>query len=527
MLFGGEKKEDYIHMADVVDTFIREEHLEAMGTYEPSFYIYCVHDLKGSMRKCCSKNDSVRMKMLQHVVQLTRNLVDADTSSSFDSSSSLPSRSAAPSVTSGIPARSSLLSMSLSTSELPPTMDSLVYVKNIRASTEGSMDLSMVMQIVVACGVGKFAVANAAFTILKAHFDRHPFLTILGKYSYLLTAWSCFVCGKVVRAGALVNYLLEYALACNQLVLYRWASELGLLTMIMCGEWEAEALIRVLDTQILAMKNVTCRDKMSPCSCAALALALALDCKEKSWEQALPLARFAAQKLARKPGSTLVSGIFLFLAGYTAALLMQNDNVKMNCLQDSAKSKYRDKSPRMFSNCQLVVDTALQALSNIATVNHQPCIMLLCDALSLKSIGVTKKIDPRSEEFDPTLTASLKVNEPSGLVYMFPEFTFGLAFLQIEQLHYIKKRGPNFPSPINVLALESAVMESFAQLKCVPTVFTKFPGSDSVLSYLITKVVSVKFSKGGSPLPAIFPPDDDTHGADDIAPPDLKRAANS
>lgn len=523
----------FMRMSDVVHKKISDEQEWRQDDCTHCFYLQSLHNFKKQLRRIGITNKGERLRMLQSGSEKVKDILASRSSSSFDDVPSLAGTVSSLNSVAFVPMRNSVSAASspMSSSNTVNTViqsrvaqqatsvavadaamnpfssgGEVVRSKSALLAVQDDMQDATLPELLVCMSEGKFAATSAALGLLKTRNSNQPFLYILAKYSYLLSAWCAFLSGETRRSSALAEYLQEFSLAYNQTVLYRWSSQLRMLHIIF-GEYEdCESLTDALTNSAAHIRNVTADDSTSACTSACIAFATIVQCdgscKCSCSKKALPLARYAIEKLSSRSAVTLVSGVYLFIAGYAAALIMQHDNVTLNCLSGSAAKKHRDISPRLFKNCQPLVEKALEALERISSPNIQPCLILLYDALALKffcacrTLGETK-LDCKSDIVSRVrLVSSMKSNLPQKIGYRYEEFNFGLAFLQLEQLHFIKANiEPSSGSPISLRLLELEVFQSFSKVRCVPKFFTKFPGPDSVLSYLITKDVALLGSK--------------------------------
>lgn len=467
----------FMRLSNLVDQQIDAQGRNHTETFSDSFYFFCLGSMKGMLRRVGATNDLERIIMLQRATEAA----ESDMSSSFAESSQSTSALSTAFLSDASAVFASFAGPGMTASG--PVSTRIVSVQALAYSTHGSIDEFLLPQILVSMSEGKFSIANALLTRLRIILSNHPFMDTLGKYGFLLSAWCAFLSGKFKRAHALVDYLQEFSLACKQSTLYKWSSQLRMLSILFSGHEDKDALVAALEACVVDIKNRTQEDGISACASAVLALALvSVENIDKSRRRALALARYAADKLAARSSFTIIGGIYLFLAGYAAALLMKHDNIALSCLSKNRAKSHRGQSPRIFQNSQLVVEKALSGLSNMSGPNNQPCLKLLHEALALKLYCVSRtpgasKLNFSSLPTDLPLTSSLRISTDTDLSYEFDEFKFGIAFLQTEQLHFLRNviADKNIDT-INHILLEKELVKNFELLGCSPMLYSTFSG---------------------------------------------------
>lgn len=317
-------------------------------------------------------------------------------------------------------------------------------------------------------GSGHFAVAYATFGwgIHLLNIDTDDFGATCRQMIILQNAWVALLSGNVERSKVICSSVLEYTRAYKQVLLCKWALELDMLHQILGADFSVYSITSAIEHCAYEIKKRTRTDKMSPCSSAILALSYVMD---RDAKRALPLVKYAVAKLCNRPAVTIVPGIFLFIAGYAAALLMQHDNAYRRNLPSNISLEHRNLSPRVFNVCKDVVAQALSGLSSMAAI-AQPCLTLLHDALEFKYITVVfegASIVQHSKNFflDTSLT---KYNE----------FIFGKAFVHLERFNFICNSGVGAEELIHRQHDVKAAAEFyFRKLACPSSSIMFFSGS--------------------------------------------------
>jgi hypothetical protein len=239
----------------------------------------------------------------------------------------------------------------------------------------------------------------------------------------LLSAWVALMGGKREKARVLCIFVLDYARSHKQSLLLKWSLELLMMLQILSAVMGTDVnlfLRNSIEIALIEVKNATARDRPSAASSALLAFSYAY---ERNDTLALPLARFAIDRLAQRSPITPVSGMFVFLAGYAAALLMDHQWQRL-LLAHSEEQCYEEihKSPRIMVRSDEVVREALTVIASIA-LNHQPILSVLHEALRQKHANAL--VDLRS-------TGGLHPVPrlfPNSVLQKYDKFIFGTSFL--------------------------------------------------------------------------------------------------
>jgi hypothetical protein len=247
-----------------------------------------------------------------------------------------------------------------------------------------------------------FAVGKAANTL---NLDADDIGASLRQYVLLNHAWLAYLAGNCEQSRVMCASVIDFTRVSKQVTVCRWALELQMLQVVLSSSSGA-SVTSSLDSQLTEIKRMTKSDKYSACTATVLGLALALDKDKKS----LSMCRYAVSKLRCRVAVTLVPGIFLFIGGYAATLLLESHGV------DGAKD---GRSLRFIENCKDVVQQSILGLTDMEST--QPCLRLLRDALQLKYLRAT------SQEISVTYI----VSNTSASDYN--EFLFGNTFFLLEK----------------------------------------------------------------------------------------------
>lgn len=239
----------------------------------------------------------------------------------------------------------------------------------------------------------------------------------------LLSAWVALMGGKKEKARVLCMFVLDYARTHKQSLLLKWSLELLMMLQVLAAVRGTDVnlfLRNNIEMAMIEIKNANMRDRPSAASSALLAFSYAY---ERNDTLALPLARFAIDRLSQRSPITPVSGMFIFLAGYAAALLMDHQWQRLMLVYDEEQC-YEEihKSPRIMIRCDEVVREALNALASIAQ-NYQPILSVLHEALrhkhanALSDLRSTGGIYPIPRLFSDRFLEN------------FDKFVFGISFL--------------------------------------------------------------------------------------------------
>lgn len=278
------------------------------------------------------------------------------------------------------------------------------------------------------------------------------------QFVHLFQAWCSFASGHGSRSKVLLEVISKVVSVYEQATLYKWAVELRALKLVF-GPSEVTTVSAVHEL-MKQLREILKSDKPTACSSSILALHYACD---KNPCDAVIQARYAILKLIPRDAVTFIAPIFLFVAGFAAAICMElyisvmvggidmtgtppladrtSRNLSSELCEDSSQNRVQEKeswiaeaqrssqkAKRRLQFAEECVSMAQDRLKSIYKTS-QPCIVTLYRALKIKHMlcnaVLNKTINklPYSSLMSDTKTVA------------FTEFSFGHAFLRLEQLN--------------------------------------------------------------------------------------------
>ena len=242
---------------------------------------------------------------------------------------------------------------------------------------------------------------------------------------------------------------------------------------IFCKPINQISIVEELEAVSTEIKKILMRN--NPTASAAAVLSFAYMIEEK-YDRALPLARYAIGGLAKKDPVTPIAGIFTFIAGYSAGVILEK-------LGPSYFKQMKDDepSPRLFARSKEIVMSAVDLLSQHCAV-VQPCLTGLRDALYCKYFSCTDQL----REIASVSNIISKIKKAPT----FSEFAFALAFINLELANLLNKLDITMPSWKvfgSVDSLAELSERHFSKLLCPVSTYSELCGeglNKAYFSYL-------------------------------------------
>jgi hypothetical protein len=230
------------------------------------------------------------------------------------------------------------------------------------------------------------------------------------------SSWVALCAGQLLKAKALSRSVFDFANALSQPDLVKMSLEVKLLLIVLLTDYTEQSPTREIENSASVVRKFLRKDAIPPGMCAIIALSYAL---ERDVCRALQYAKYAVQKLQSKTAITPTAGILLFIGGYAACMLYEQDQKYANSLPADVALAYLSSS-QTSSTCESLVDSALHGLAVMK--NMQPCLHVLETALACKLLGNKKNIGAEASDL---------LEVPSGPAG--DQFAFGNAFLRLER----------------------------------------------------------------------------------------------
>lgn len=270
----------------------------------------------------------------------------------------------------------------------------------------------------------------------------------------LYQAWCTFVNGHASKSKIILEVISKVVSVYEQATLYKWAVELRALKLVL-GPADTANVSAVYE-MMKQLREILKSDTPTACSSAIMALYYATN---RDPVQAVTHSRFAILKLLQRDAVTFVGPVFLFIAGYAAAIAMElytsammegvypsptgvNTSRSLSSelngeadapapepeewyIEAKAKSYTATRRYELAEEC---VSLAQQRLRTVYKTS-QPCVVTLYRALKIKHLlcnAVTKRVVTNLPY--STLMSTAKTDP-------FQDFVFGHAFLRLEQVN--------------------------------------------------------------------------------------------
>ncbi len=289
-------------------------------------------------------------------------------------------------------------------------------------------------------------------------------------YIIYLMSWSFLLAGNTSRACTVLKGVTAMSRMSKQFDLCVRVTELAMLMRVLRCHYGFPAMSLELDNMLLKVKIIRRRDENTSCCNAILALAHVL---RSNYAIAIPMSRLAVAKLAQKEAVTPISSIFIFIAGYAAAVIVER-------FPRSALD--HELSPRFCTRALEVANSAISALKKNSV--YLPFVSVLCKALECKVFSLTNRLR------DITVVSNFfqSLRAPP----FFSEFVFGNAFLELETANLLSKLDISIPRGNRVLgniddAADSACL-LFSKLECPESTFSSFCGPGLNACYFALKI---------------------------------------
>jgi hypothetical protein len=277
------------------------------------------------------------------------------------------------------------------------------------------------------------------------------------QFLYLFQAWCCFSCGRSSKCKVLLEVIMKFASLFEQSTLYKWAVELKALRFILTS---TRSSIRTgVEEYMKLIKSATKNDRLSACSSSLYAFTLGL---EGDVAECLTYAKYAIARLSQRNSVTPIGAIYLFCAGYAAALALDSNSQNKTNSSDYAVARRSDVAVELIS-------ITLKKLQNIYKTS-QPCLVSLYRALKIKytvsvslSNGVLHRVPVGK------LLSTQKTNP-------YCDFVFGEAFLRLEIVNFLCRIPRSTKALIVRRDAEIRTMRGlFVQLGCSSSELTNLP----------------------------------------------------
>ena len=274
----------------------------------------------------------------------------------------------------------------------------------------------------------------------------------------LQCAWVMFLSGSSKRAQIILSSVIDLSRQNKQSEILSWGLEFAMFLKLFCSKFIRCATIHELEEIAAEIKQLTCLDRPTASVAALLSIAYFL---EGNNELAIQLSHYAVGKLSQKASVTPIIGIYVFVAGYAAA----------NIIEHLGKEELdrKNSSPRHYFRAISVVQSAVDALSRFC--NAQPCLQLLFDGLNCKLFSFTGKTT--SSKVVAKLIENIRKS------HLYEGFIFGRAILEFEIANLLCKLQINVPkwgSPHIVHTCIKAAERNFALVGCPSSTYWKSSG---------------------------------------------------
>lgn len=261
------------------------------------------------------------------------------------------------------------------------------------------------------------------------------------RYVYLFKNWVSFVCGRNAKFFLRLDEISKFVAVFEQVTLYKWALELRSLHLVL-NSLRGKACSSISDI-LRKLREIRKSDNPSASTSAVIALACALD---NNPIQAVTYAKYSLQKLVQRDCVTFVRPLFIFIAGYAAAIAMELYAAAMIDTSDHERvpdtqgkhytpldwfleaNRKSSKAARRYELAKECVSMAQQRLRVVYKAS-QPCVVTLYRALKIKhSVCDAVRTNKVRKLPYKNMVCTIKTDG-------FNEFVFGNVFLKLEQLN--------------------------------------------------------------------------------------------
>jgi hypothetical protein len=272
------------------------------------------------------------------------------------------------------------------------------------------------------------------------------------QFVHLYQAWCYFVCGNVSKSNVLLEVISKFVSVFEQSTLYKWAIELKALKMVVNGTGYASSM--TISDLITNLREILKTDKPSACSSAIMAMSYAIGGQPLL---AVTHARYAILKLSQRDAVTFVAPLFIFIAGYAAAIAMEayidiiilsstdalpvyhsepirnlysdfDDNEEK--LEESWITEARKKSYKAMRRVEFADECVSMAQKRLRSVykTSQPCMVQLYRALKIKHLICNAVLNKTVSKLPYShLMSDIKTSD-------YNDFVFGYSFLRLEKV---------------------------------------------------------------------------------------------